>query len=344
MATAIIIAFGRQFSVFTQFRPGLWFFSRFELKRAAFTFTALIFVIIGLFVNLRPISLGIATATMLLCAFSFFFDMRRFFPELTKTHHHKPADIALDGAHMVIGTTKTTPPVAYPLEEVLIPRHLINDTVGKRPILASYCALCRSGILLDPVVKGKRLTFAVAGVWRRNMFIVDNETGSLWQQATGECIYGHYKGMQLAMIPSMQTPWATWRKINPETVLSTEPSGIPKALFQHTFLNHLLNFVTNHVTIPGQSNRLKELGPRETVFGICIGTASKTYPMGLLEKINKVPFEDRIGDQSVSLLYDSESQTLTAWEKDTQNKIPVEKHWWLGWVEFHPDTVVYTHR
>ncbi len=75
--------------------------------------------------------------------------------------------------------------ICYPVYEMVMPRHILNDTFGDKPLLVSFCAACRSTMLYNPVVDGQRLTFEVLGVHRRNMIIRDIQTGTVWQQATG---------------------------------------------------------------------------------------------------------------------------------------------------------------
>lgn len=58
--------------------------------------------------------------------------------------------------------------ICYPINEMIMPRHLLNDIFCERPIFVSFCAACRSTIIYNPVVEGKRLIFEVLGVYRRN--------------------------------------------------------------------------------------------------------------------------------------------------------------------------------
>ena len=53
----------------------------------------------------------------------------------------------------------------------------------------------------------------------------DYETDSLWVQATGEAVWGPFKGTRLERLPATQTTWSSWRKAHPETrVLGREMS------------------------------------------------------------------------------------------------------------------------
>src|SRR5713226_6113798 len=54
--------------------------------------------------------------------------------------------------------------------------------------------------------------------------MADEETGSWWQQVTGECILGALKGKRLRRISSDEVTLATWRAERPEsTVVKFDP-------------------------------------------------------------------------------------------------------------------------
>ena len=60
-------------------------------------------------------------------------------------------------------------------------------------------------------VDDQRLTFEVAGVYRRNMIIRDRQTGTLWQHATGEALMGPLKGVQLRPLGGELIRWSRWK-------------------------------------------------------------------------------------------------------------------------------------
>lgn len=128
--------------------------------------------------------------TALLIAFSFFVDMKYFFPEIISTKKQSYKDTGKPSQTEVFGVIVDEDQVAYGLDEILVPFHLIYDTVGGEEVLISYCAMCKSALAFSRKLEGEVLNFRVAGVWRRNMIIVDDKTESIWQQTTGECIYG----------------------------------------------------------------------------------------------------------------------------------------------------------
>jgi len=76
----------------------------------------------------------------------------------------------------------------------------------------TYCTLCHSGVAWDPVVNGKRLHFRLAGINNGNALLRDEETQTVWQQSTGEAIYGPLKGTHLKMIHSDEMSFALWER------------------------------------------------------------------------------------------------------------------------------------
>ena len=100
----------------------------------------------------------------------------------------------------------------------------------------------------------------------------------------------------------------------------------------------VLNFITPKITVPGFTN-LKGLPERETVFGIEYNGISKAYPMTKI--MDKYYFEDTYNGKIIDLHYNADANYLSAKVRESETEIVVEKHWWLGWKEFHPETEIW---
>lgn len=334
---AFIIAFGRQTAVFGRVKAALWFFSKFETKRLVFTVISIALGIISLIqYQHTPGVKSIFIITVLLVLFSFLFDMKYIFPEVSKVEKNKP--IAINPQLQIIGVKIKKVSVAYPLNEVVIPRHIINDNITHKPILISYCALCKSALAFKSEIDGRKLYFKVAGVWRRNMIIYDTETYSLWQQATGECIYGKQKGRQLELISGENTSFEEWKNKHTDTLFATKCIEARKGYLTRESMLNGINFITPKVTVPGFSD-LSGLPFRETVFGITFNGISKAYPINEVEGLHF--FTDQFNNKEVNLEYNKPGEYLTATDIKTGKQLIVEKHWWLGWKEFHPKTEIW---
>lgn len=336
LGVTAIIALGRQFTVFTLFTPGLWFFRRFPLKRNVSLLVAL--ALSGAAALLGPIEplIPLLLLTALLAALAILFNLNVLFPALPVVRVMDPAEAALAEQDSVMLVEANGERRAYPLAQMVIARHLVHDVVADVPVAVTYCALCRSGLAFRAEVDGRRLRFTVVGVFRRNLIMEDDQTHTLWQQATGEAIYGPHNGRNLEMLPAWQLPWGQARQEAGLTV-AAEPPGVRRPVFASARGFALLKKATERVMTPGRTRLSGTLPPRETVFGVHVNGAAKAYP---LSRLQAGSFTDQVGGVPLTFTFDPVAGTLTARRNDGQPDPIVEKHWWLGWQEFHPETAV----
>mgnify|MGYP000454061653 CR=1 FL=1 len=227
--------------------------------------------------------------------------------------------------------------ICYPLYEMIKPRHILNDTFQNKPILVSYCMACRSAMVYNPLVKGQRLHFDVLGVYRRNMVMMDRETGTIWQQGTGEAIFGTLKGSQMEILPYQQTTLSEWLKQFPNSFIAKESNDVKDGIFSKERLMKMMK-VTETLVTPGKT-QLDGLPLRETVFGIELNGYSKAYPISELKKRNE--FTDKLGETELSIKYDPQTNFINIIESKSGKIIPAQSHWWFGWKEFHPETEIW---
>jgi hypothetical protein len=136
-----------------------------------------------------------------------------------------PKDTRLRPMERVVTVSIGTEDVAYPfgaLEQV----HVVNDTVGGRPIAVFFergvtSALDQSSIpasrdigtagVFDRAIDGRTLTFA----WTRRG-IEDRQTGSRWN-ILGAAVAGSLKGTHLKPVVHDQQFWFSWAVFRPKT-------------------------------------------------------------------------------------------------------------------------------
>ena len=335
---AFIIAFGRQSAVFGKIEQSLWFFSNYETKRLYFSISSILFG--GLAFYFHPendVIWRLIACSLFLITVSYLFDFKYIFPEVKFVIKETGKKLSIKKETEVLGTEIGNIAIAYPLE-VIMARHIINDQIDLKGIVASYCAICRSGLIFSSEIDNTILYFKVSGVWRRNMIMVDNKTQSLWQQATGECIYGKLKGKQLTLLSGENTNWKAWAKKHPNSLYATKCTEARKGYLSIKSMMKPLKFATRKMTPPGFTN-LDGLHKRETVFGIHFNGISKAYPANKL--VESVEFYDSFDSKTIKLKYDAEAKYLQAINVDDEKQLIVEKHWWLGWKEFHSETQIW---
>ncbi|HSG05403.1 MAG TPA: DUF3179 domain-containing protein, partial [Nitrospiria bacterium] len=129
----------------------------------------------------------------------------------------------LNSGDRVLGFSGKGEAKAYPIK-ILNWHEVVNDTVGGKPVVITYCPLCGTGMAFDPVVKGEHFTFGVSGLlYQSDVLMYDRQTDSLWSQILQEAVTGKMMGTRLTLLPLIHTTWEEWRKEHPNTlVLSTD--------------------------------------------------------------------------------------------------------------------------
>lgn len=343
LLVSLVIGLGRQVTVFSVFKPGLWLFRRYNEKRRVGAGLVLVLSVAALLTQPSPEVIVLAGVAGALSVFAFLFSLGRLFPALhavrvVSAEESTASQGALgDDAHVVV-VELNEDRRAYPLERMVMPRHLVHDIIGGVPVAVTYCALCRSGLVFRAERSGERLFFEVVGVFRRNLLMEDHRTNTLWQQATGEAVYGPLVGKTLEMVPSVQMPWQQAR-LESGMTLATEPEDAPSAALATRTGFRLLERATERVTAPGHTRLSDALPQRETVFGVRINGEAKAYPLS--EVRASVPFTDMVGGVELDVELDEPTGVLRVRRRDGGADPIVEKHWWLGWNEFYPDTKIY---
>ncbi len=228
--------------------------------------------------------------------------------------------------------------ICYPVDEMVMPRHLLNDVFCDQPLFISFCAACRSTMIYNPIVDGQRLTFEVLGVHRRNMVIRDLQTGTVWQQSIGEAMYGELKGKQLEFYPYQQTTLADWINQYPNTFIAKESNNVRKSFVPKDKLMKILKKVTATFIAPGKTN-LAGLPPREKIWGVQLNGQSKAYPISELKKVTAIT--DSIGGMEIRIHYNQNDNLINGIVALTNEPLKFQSHWWFGWKEFHPDTEIW---
>src|SRR5258708_4092794 len=136
---------------------------------------------------------------------------------------------------------------AYPVR-ILNWHEVVNDDVGEQPVLISWCPLCGSGVVYDPLVEGHRYTFGVSGLlYQQNLLLFDHETDSLWSQLRGQAVTGPMAGTSLELLPVSMTTWQDWKAEHPQTSVLSFQTGYKRDYARDPYrdfpLDHRLSLV-----------------------------------------------------------------------------------------------------
>ena len=221
--------------------------------------------------------------------------------------------------------------------------------------------------------QGQTLTFDAEAVWRRNMIIRDRETGTLWQQATGEALIGPLQGEQLELLGGERTIWGSWRKNEPDSLLVEGPEKWP-GLFSLPFTESVLQRATRSGKVPGLTKTDRRLPQNEEIIGLEIAGETRAYPISLLSQEQII--NDLLGGSAITLVYEPAAKRVRAFERSAKDRplllqdellmlsggsshwdlkgnsiseegpdlavIKTRRLWWSAWYEFHPGTTIYS--
>lgn len=243
--------------------------------------------------------------------------------QLPYTAIHAPQFVAASEAtflrddDILLGVRSGTVAKAYPAAD-LIQHGAISDVLPDGPLSVTWCGVCNTGMVFRAVVNGRTLHVRHDRMVGGNEVQKDAQTGSSWQQATGEAIDGPLKGTRLTLYPVMRTTWATWRKQYPHTLVL---KPLPGYIDRMPAAAKRIKDVTR-VPLDGAPRGAMPLDgrlpPRETVAGVEVGREAIAFPFSQLRIARVV--NERVGDLSIVIVHQPSSDTTTAFDARVNGK------------------------
>ena len=212
----------------------------------------------------------------------------------------------VDPGRLVLGVSVNGQAKAYPIQ-FLGYHHHVQDTVGGKAILVTYCTVCRTGRVYEPLVNGRKESFRLVGMDHFNAMLEDATTKSWWRQATGEAITGKLKGQKLPEILSTQTSLASWLQLHPASlIMQPDPAFIKSYDSTMKFENG-----TSKSKLTGtDSLSWKE---KSWVVGVKAGDKTKAYDWNVLK--TKRLIADQIGEKPILLVLAEDNKSFFAFER-----------------------------
>jgi hypothetical protein len=229
----------------------------------------------------------------------------------------------------------------------------------------------------ETTVNGKVLHFHLAGINNQNFIMRDEETGSWWQQVTGEAIFGPLKGQRLRPVNHDELTFGLWKQEQSRgRVLKPDPS---LAANKYAPANWEERMTKVPVTV--SQNLDRSLEPRALVIGLLAGKAAKAYPFGAVVK--QSPIIDEVGGVPVVVVLGADGKSVRAYSRVVNGrkleffgkkensqvhlldpetgsewdftgkaisgelkgaqleKLFILNDYWFDWKIYHPDTTVY---
>ena len=227
----------------------------------------------------------------------------------------------------------------------------------------------------ETTVDGRVLNFHLAGINNQNFIMRDDETGSWWQQVSGDCIFGELKGKRLKLFDHDELTFATWKREGGDGRV-LRPEARYAKYYAPPDWEKGMQGVPVATTLADPNEKLPA---RTLVVGVEAGGKAKAYPFEALAKQN--PILDQIGDTPVLVLLAEDGKSVRVFDRrldgraleffqrpDTRELIDAEtgsawdftgaaasgahagkrlariqpvKDYWFDWRKYHPETGVY---
>lgn len=211
----------------------------------------------------------------------------------------------VDSGRLVIGVINNGEAKAYPIR-FLGYHHQVQDVVGGKTLLITYCTVCRTGRVYEPIVNGKPEQFRLVGMDHFNAMLEDVTTKSWWRQATGEAISGKLKGQKLPEFFSTQTSLAKWLQLNPASLVMQED---PSFKNEYDTTGKFESGKSISELTGTDSLSWKE---KSWVIGIKAGKEKKAYDWNELKE--KRIINDQLGDKNIVVVLAQDDKSFFAFE------------------------------
>jgi Protein of unknown function (DUF3179) len=245
-------------------------------------------------------------------------------PPMPYTAIHHPEFVAASEAtflqddDILLGVTSGNLAKAYPAAD-LVQHGAVFDQVPDGPISVTWCGVCNTGLVFRAEAKGRTLHFQYDRMVGGNEVQKDLETGTSWQQATGEAIDGPLKGTRLELYPAVRTTWAEWRKQYPRTMVLKPLPGYAELMPSRSRRIKEVTRVGPEGAPNGALSLDRRLPARETVAGLGVGRETVAYPFSELRIARVV--NDRVGGLPIVIVHQPSSDTTTAFEARAKGKV-----------------------
>ncbi len=334
--------------------------------RWVFRIAFVLMVLAGSFSALRTRSLWIPLAAVvpvlaIVYAFNFKMTADRMFLQPETLTFKSRAENALTDSSLVIAVSHNFRAKAYPVRYIQY-HHQVRDTIAGRAIMVTYCNVCRTGRVFEPMVDGKPEKFRLVGMDHFNAMFEDETTGSWWRQATGEAITGPLKGKALPEVASNQY---TLNKF-----FSLYPFG--EVMQAETVSKESYDTLGRFEKGKSESDLTRtdsaSWNDKSWVVGVVADNDTKAYDWNDLKERRVI--NDRVGSTPVVLAVASDDQSFAAFRRNegeefhlsNDSLISMERkfdlagrgengiralalrsyqEFWHSWKQFHPATEVY---
>jgi len=167
----------------------------------------------------------------------------------------------------------------------------------------------------ETTVGGRQLHFHLAGINNQNFIMRDEETGSWWQQVSGEAIQGPLKGQRLRPVFHDELTFGLWKSEKPQGRVLRPNEELARAGKYAP-----ANWEERMDKVPVTTSFIvdKSLEARTLVVGLTINGAAKAYPFAAIAK-QKLILDD-VGGVPIFVVLGEDQKSVRAYERTVDGR------------------------
>jgi Protein of unknown function (DUF3179) len=258
------------------------------------------------------LSLILVSYAIVFFYFNFRLQADKIFHEPVNKSFTAAANSEMDKSKLIIGVVLDGQAKAYPIQLIGY-HHQVMDTIGKTPVMITYCTVCRSARVFSPMVDGKLESFRLVGMDHFNAVFEDATTKSWWQQATGKAITGPLKGYVLKEYPSTQLTLDAWLRQYPKSLVME-----PDTIFMDNYFR-LEDYDRGTMLSSLVRRDTDSWQPNSWVVGVMNNFSSKAYDWN--ELVRKKIIEDSVNTLPILLTIENDSASFHVYNRRVNESV-----------------------
>jgi len=165
----------------------------------------------------------------------------------------------------------------------------------------------------ESTIDGRTLTFHLAGINNQNFIMRDDETGTWWQQVTGEAMLGPLKGKHLTYVHHDEITFEKWKNEKPNGLVLKPDEQFVKNYVAANWEERMQKTPVVTTASPNEP-----LPPRALVVGIDLNGSAKAYATSDLEK--QSPVQDVLGGKAIIIALGDDKRSVRAFEREMDGR------------------------
>lgn len=308
-------------------------------------------------------ALAIALAITVTYLFNFRMAADQMFRQPAKLVLKPQAGNTLKDSTIVVGVEYHGEVKAYPIRYIGY-HHQVQDSIGGKPVIVTYCTVCRTGRVFEPIVKGKPEKFRLVGMDHFNAMLEDETTKSWWRQVNGEAVTGPLKGETLPEVESFQMSVGQLFRLYPTALVMQADEVALSDLKYDSLAKYERGKSKSNLT------RTDSLSWNDKSWVIGIEVEGKSRAYDWIETNAKKIVNDKIGNTPVVVAITGDGQSFAAFQRPADSvrfsirndslisahesfsfsgigknsrlvRLKAYQEFWHSWKTFHPDTDTY---